>query len=72
MTPTPTLDHQEIIRIRLRLLTGQHRDLDAAIHALAQTRTADPLALRRLKKQKLALKDAIASLEDELTPDIIA
>ncbi len=32
----------------------------------------DQLALRRLKKQKLALKDQIARLEDQLTPDIIA
>ena len=28
--------------------------------------------LRRLKKQKLSLKDRIARLEDLLTPDIIA
>jgi hypothetical protein len=30
------------------------------------------LTLRRLKKQKLSLKDAITRIEDELTPDIIA
>lgn len=30
------------------------------------------LTLGRLKRQKLALKDQIARLEDELTPDIIA
>ena len=30
------------------------------------------LTLGRMKKQKLALKDHIARLEDELTPDIIA
>ena len=28
--------------------------------------------VRRLKKQKLSLKDRIALLEDEITPDIIA
>ena len=33
---------------------------------------ADQLALRRLKKQKLGLKDRIARIEDVLTPDIIA
>jgi hypothetical protein len=32
----------------------------------------DQLTLRRLKKQKLSLKDRIAAIEDELTPDIIA
>ncbi len=30
------------------------------------------MQLGRMKKQKLALKDQIARLEDELTPDIIA
>ena len=30
------------------------------------------LTLGRMKRQKLALKDRIARLEDELTPDIIA
>jgi hypothetical protein len=33
---------------------------------------SDQLTLRRLKKQKLNLKDQIARLEDILTPDIIA
>ena len=43
-----------------------------AISALAQTTAPDQLALRRLKKKKLALKDEIARIEDELYPDIIA
>ncbi|MEO1614185.1 MAG: YdcH family protein, partial [Pseudomonadota bacterium] len=32
----------------------------------------DSLDLRRLKKDKLALKDQIVKIEDALTPDIIA
>ncbi len=32
----------------------------------------DQLTLRRLKKQKLALKDQIVRIEDQLIPDIIA
>ncbi len=43
-----------------------------AIHALEESGRADVLTLRRLKKQKLALKDRIARIEDDLTPDIIA
>ena len=50
----------------------EHRDLDEAITALEGKGTADQLTLRRLKKQKLGLKDRIAILEDQLTPDIIA
>ena len=32
----------------------------------------DQLTLRRLKKQKLSLKDQIVKIEDQLIPDIIA
>ncbi|MBP9183642.1 MAG: DUF465 domain-containing protein, partial [Fuscovulum sp.] len=47
-------------------------DLDEAIHALETTGRPDQLTLRRLKKQKLALKDSITRIEDKLIPDIIA
>lgn len=62
----------EMLRERLSLLKQQHRDLDAAISSLQQTGTADQLQLRRLKKQKLMLKDQIAAVEDQMLPDIIA
>jgi hypothetical protein len=54
------------------VLKREHRDLDDAIHALQSTATGDPFTLKRLKKQKLTLKDRITQLEDEITPDIIA
>ena len=63
---------EEVLRIKLEALRSEHRDLDEAIQALEAKGTADPLTLRRLKKQKLSLKDRIAVLEDRLTPDIIA
>lgn len=66
------MSHEEVLRLRLAGLQREHRDLDDAIHALEETGRADQLTLRRLKKQKLALKDRIAAIEDELTPDIIA
>lgn len=65
------MSHEEVLRIRLEVLRREHRDLDQAIHALEETR-GDPLTIRRLKAQKLRLKDQIAAVEDELTPDIIA
>jgi len=65
------MSHEEVLRIRLEVLRREHRDLDQAIHALEETR-GDPLTIRRLKAQKLHLKDQIAAVEDELTPDIIA
>jgi hypothetical protein len=66
------MDPEEVLRVKLGVLRQEHRDLDEAIHAMEETGHADQLALRRLKKQKLHLKDQIARLEDLLTPDIIA
>ena len=45
---------------------------DAAIEAMVESGRADPLGIKRLKKQKLALKDKISTLENQLFPDIIA
>ncbi len=58
--------------LELSLKRQEHDDLDAAIHALASSGTADQMAVRRLKKKKLALKDRIVELEKILLPDIIA
>ena len=63
---------EEVLRVKLEALRREHRDLDEAIHALEDKGTADQLTLRRLKKQKLVLKDRIALIEDRLLPDIIA
>lgn len=60
------------LRRRLALLRTEHRDLDAAIAALADGSGPDQLQVARLKKRKLALRDQIAALDDYLTPDIIA
>lgn len=62
----------DVLRVRLQVLRREHRDLDEAIHALQDRASADMLTLRRLKKQKLHLKDQITQLEDQVTPDIIA
>ncbi len=65
------MDESEIRR-RLEPLRAEHRDLDAAIAALADTGTGDQLQIARLKKRKLKLRDEISLLEDHLIPDIIA
>lgn len=56
----------------LAKLHQEHRDLDAAIDALQHSPAPDLLRLQRLKKRKLALRDRIAFIEDQITPDIIA
>ncbi|MBV7409166.1 YdcH family protein [Maritimibacter sp. DP1N21-5] len=72
MSNAEKMQHEEVLRVELEVLRREHRDLDDAITALEDTGRADQLSLRRLKKQKLVLKDKIARLEDQLTPDIIA
>jgi hypothetical protein len=72
MTEPPLLPRVEVLRIKLELLLREHRDLDDAISALDKGGRADQLTLRRLKKRKLMLKDQIARISDEITPDIIA
>ena len=59
-------------RAKLTQLMQEHRDLDAAIDALALNGTGDQLALSRLKKRKLQLKDEITEINNNLLPDIIA
>lgn len=65
-------DQERALRIELARLRQEHRDLDAAITALATAGGADSLQIQRLKKRKLVLKDRISRMEDQLLPDIIA
>ena len=59
-------------RAKLAQLTQEHRDLDAAIEAMAASGNPDLLALSRLKKRKLQLKDEITEINNGLLPDVIA
>lgn len=53
---------------RLIELRIEHADLDAMIDRVAETAPVDELALRRLKKRRLALRDLIAQLEVATDP----
>ncbi|MEM1264089.1 MAG: YdcH family protein [Pseudomonadota bacterium] len=57
---------------RLKELRLTHRDLDEMIHRLITDPMVDQFRIRRLKKRKLQLKDAILRLESELIPDLNA
>jgi len=67
-----SMKSDEVLRVELEEFRRQHRDLDAAIQALEEKATSDPLTIKRFKQQKLRLKDRIAWIEDRLYPDIIA
>lgn len=71
--PPNLMGEEDVLRLKLDELRSRHRALDDAIAALEVTVAGrSSLDLRRLKKQKLALKDEIRRLSDILTPDIIA
>ena len=64
--------NEEELKKRLEMLRIEHRDLDAAIAALAAGPDVDELRLKRMKKRKLAVKDQIAWIENQLIPDLDA
>ncbi len=57
---------------KLEQLRKQHRALDIRIEQMLQNPYNDQLQIVRLKREKLALRDSILALEEELYPDIIA
>lgn len=70
--PDPPREEQrdaDLIRQRIAELQLEHRGLDAMIAASGQQPRFDELQLRRLKKRKLRVKDAITLLQMQLVPD---
>jgi len=66
------MDDTETLKERLAQLKTEHRDLDDVISRLADDGTFNQIKVQRLKKRKLALKDQISQVENQLLPDIIA
>jgi hypothetical protein len=66
------MDDQQAIRVKIEELKAEHRDLDDAIARVAEAPPFDQVTLQRLKKRKLALRDQLGLMEDQLIPDIIA
>ena len=65
-----TNEDERELASELARLQQEHRDLDAAIDALHQSPAPDLLRLQRLKKRKLQLRDRIAFIEDQITPEL--
>jgi hypothetical protein len=63
---------EDALIARLTELRQEHADLDAAVQAISLSPLPDMLLIARLKRRKLALKDEIVRIEDQLNPDIIA
>ena len=74
MSEEDTEELLELMELREQLiqLKEEHRDLDAAIHQMASNPYSDQLRLGRMKKRKLALKDQIQFIGNQLIPDMDA
>lgn len=57
---------------KLDALRKKHNELNVRIDELSQQPNKDDLAIHRLKREKLSLKDQMAKIEAEMVPDIIA
>ncbi|MGF9692150.1 YdcH family protein [Rhizobium sp. 0TCS1.26] len=62
---------QADVRLALARLRQEHEDYDAAINAMIAT-GCEALRIQRMKKKKLAIKDRMSQIEDQIIPDIIA
>jgi hypothetical protein len=62
----------EDLKHKLSKLKEEHRGLDDEITRRMATPLYDQLAVQRLKKRKLKLKDEINKVKAKLIPDIIA
>ncbi|WP_110034302.1 YdcH family protein [Hoeflea marina] len=62
---------QAELRMLVARLRNEHEDFDIAINAMI-TVGCDQLRVQRMKKKKLAIKDRLTDLEDQIIPDIIA
>lgn len=67
-----TTEQEAEIRRQIADLRQEHRALDNEIEVAISAGVVNTIHIQRLKKKKLALKDRIAGLEDQLLPDIIA
>lgn len=62
---------QAELRLNAARLRQEHEDYDVAINAMIAT-GCDALRIQRMKKKKLAIKDKLTRVEDQIIPDIIA
>jgi hypothetical protein len=62
---------QAELRLSAARLKQEHEDYDVAINAMIAT-GCDALRIQRMKKKKLAIKDKLTRIEDQVIPDIIA
>ena len=65
-------EEQVTIKEKIKQLRKLHSQLDKEISTVIKIIPSDQVALQRLKKKKLKLKDEISKLSSHILPDIIA
>ena len=65
-------EEQVTIKEKIKELRKLHSQLDKEIATVIKIIPNDQVALQRLKKKKLKLKDEISKLSSHILPDIIA
>lgn len=71
-TDQPAANEPMPAQMRLSILKDRHRALDRELIDLQLQPLVDQLQIRRLKREKLRLRDVIELLKNELVPDIDA
>lgn len=66
------MQEQDALRRKLELLKEEHRELDAMIETVMRESVVNQIAVQRLKKRKLLVRDQITQIHSKLLPDIIA
>ena len=66
------MNEEDALKKKLDLLKDEHRELDTMIEDLLRETIVNQLAVQRLKKKKLLVRDHIARINSQLLPDIIA
>lgn len=67
-----SISHLDTLFEELKTLRVEHRDLDEKIITMSHNPFSNSLEIKRLKRRKLLLKQAIVKLESKLIPDLNA
>lgn len=66
------MEAEEVLKHQLDKLRKEHSDLDVVIDHMLEAHIVNQIAVQRLKKQKLLLRDQISQINGKLLPNIIA
>lgn len=66
------MEKEEILRMQLAKLDKEHSELDSIIENMLGEQIVNQIAVQRLKKQKLLLRDQMSRIRSQMCPNVIA